>query len=101
MTLPTPDPAYQPVPAGLTETVVPVTGTADSAPHRASVLIVPFLIGAAVTVLLGVYGGLHEPTGIAVSIAGFSGPLAAKVWLATVAVVLAVVQLFSALAMYG
>jgi hypothetical protein len=101
MTFPTPDPAYQPVPAGLTETVVPVTGNADPAPNRASVLIVPFLIGAAVTVLLGVYGSLHEPTGIAVSIAGFSGPLAVKVWLATVAVVLAVVQLFSALAMYG
>lgn len=101
MTFPMPDPAYRPVPSGATETIPPVTETADSAPNRASVLIVPFLIGAAITVLLGVYGSLHEPTGIAVSIAGFSGPLAVKVWLATVAVALAVVQLISALAMYG
>ena len=50
---------------------------------------------------LGVYGKLHEPTGIAVNLAGFSGPHTVKVWLATVAFVLALVQLVSALAMYG
>ena len=34
-------------------------------------LIVPVLAGAAVAVTLGVYGRLHEPTGIAVNVAAF------------------------------
>jgi hypothetical protein len=64
-------------------------------------VLVPLAIGAAVAVILGVYGKVHEPTGIAVNLAGFSGPLEAKVWLATGAFGLAFVQLFSALVMYG
>lgn len=59
------------------------------------------LIGAAVSVVLGVFGKLHTPTGVAVNVAGFSGPLEVKVWLATLAATLAVVQLVSALTMYG
>lgn len=64
-------------------------------------LIVPVAIGGAVALTLGVYGQLHEPTHIAVNVAGFSGPLPAKVWLATGSFVLAIVQLLSALVMYG
>lgn len=64
-------------------------------------LLVPLLAGAMVAVVLGVYGGLHEGTGIAVNVAGFSGPLTAKVWLTTGAALFAVVQLISALVMYG
>ncbi|TQS40537.1 DUF6529 family protein [Cryptosporangium phraense] len=64
-------------------------------------LIVPLAIGAGVAVVLGTYGKLHTPTGIAVSVAGFSGPLQVKVWLATMAIVFAVVQLVTALAMWG
>lgn len=64
-------------------------------------LVVPLVAGAVVAVALGVYGGLHTPTGVAVNIAGFSGPQPVKAWLATVVVVLALVQLLSALAMYG
>lgn len=67
----------------------------------AGALLVPVLIGAAVSVALGVYGSLHTPTGIAVSIAGFSGPLTVKVWLATGAAFFAGLQLVSALAMWG
>lgn len=89
------DPAYQPVLASGPEPE-PSAGRGSAA-----ALIVPFLIGGAVTVALGAYGQLHEPTGVAVNIAGFSGPLTVKVWLASVAVLLAVVQLLSALAMYG
>ena len=59
------------------------------------------LFGAAVAVALGAYGRLHSPTGIAVSVAGFSSPQTVKVWLATGAVFLAVIQLVSASAMYG
>ncbi len=61
----------------------------------------PFLGGAAVALSLGVYGKLHTPTGSAINVAGFSSGVAAKVWLASVAVVLALVQLGSALVMYG
>ncbi|MFD0583604.1 DUF6529 family protein [Dactylosporangium darangshiense] len=64
-------------------------------------LIVPFLVACLVAAGLGVYGKLHEPTGVAVNVAGFSSPATVKVWLATLAFVLAVVQLFTALVMYG
>ncbi|WP_410673880.1 DUF6529 family protein [Amycolatopsis sp. cmx-4-68] len=69
--------------------------------RAAAALLVPLAVGAVVSVALGVYGNLHPPTGVAVNVAGFSGPQAVKAWLATVVVVLAVVQLLSALAMYG
>jgi hypothetical protein len=69
--------------------------------HSLRTLIVPLLVGSLVSVSLGVYGRLHEPSGIAVNIAGFSSPQTVKVWLATVAAFFAVVQLVSALAMYG
>jgi hypothetical protein len=58
-------------------------------------------VGGAVAVAIGVYGRLHEPVGVAVNIAGFSGPLEVKVWLTTIAAALAVVQAVSAAAMYG
>jgi hypothetical protein len=64
-------------------------------------VLLPLAIGAAVVVVLGVYGNVHEPARIAVNLAGFSGPLEAKVWLASGAFVLALVQLTSALVMYG
>ncbi|WP_308220922.1 DUF6529 family protein [Micromonospora phytophila] len=69
-------------------------------PGQAS-LLVPVLLGAAVAVAMGVYGRIHTPTGVAVNLAGFSGPLTVKVWLGSGAVLLAVVQLLSALAMWG
>jgi hypothetical protein len=62
---------------------------------------VPLAAGAAVAVALGMYGRLHEPTGVAVNVAGFSSARSVKSWLATVALLLAVVQLVSALAMFG
>jgi hypothetical protein len=65
------------------------------------VMLVPLLVGSLVAVSLGVYAAIHEPTGIAVNLAGFSGPLPAKVWVATGAVAFAVVQLLSAFVMYG
>jgi len=72
-----------------------------AAPRGAGALIAVLLIGAAVSVVLGVYGRLHSPTGVAINVAGFSGPQEVKVWLATVAGILALVQLVSALVMYG
>jgi hypothetical protein len=64
-------------------------------------LLVPFLLGAVVMVGLGVYGRVHTPTGFAVGVAGFSAALPMKVWLTTGAAVLALVQVVSALSMWG
>jgi hypothetical protein len=78
--------------------------TMDSAyrPSRSTAwLFGPLMIGAAVSIALGVYGNLHTPTGVAVNISGFSGPQTVKVWLGSVAMLLAIVQLVSALVMYG
>ena len=64
-------------------------------------LVVAFGVGSLISVGLGVYGSTHEPTFFALNLAGFSSGVAAKSWLATAAFVLAVVQLGSALVMYG
>ncbi|MEW9553471.1 DUF6529 family protein [Nonomuraea sp. NPDC050783] len=64
-------------------------------------LLVPLLAGGLVVLALGVYGRVHTPTGYAVSVAGFSAALPMKVWLTTGALVLAAVQVVSALSMWG
>src|SRR5262245_54068411 len=75
--------------------------TAVSPARSFTRVLVPLAIGAAVSVALGVYANLHSPSGIAVNIRGFSSPQTVKVWLATGAFTLALVQLLSALVMYG
>ncbi len=69
--------------------------------HQVRALVVAFGAGSLVAVGLGVYGSTHEPAFFALNLAGFSSGLAAKAWLATGAFLLAVVQLASALIMYG
>ncbi len=68
---------------------------------RLAVLLVAVVVGILVSVGLGVYGRLHEPTFFAINVAGFSSGTAAKAWLGTIAFLLALVQLGSALVMYG
>jgi hypothetical protein len=63
-------------------------------------LIIPALVGAAVAVALGAYGKHHKP-GIDKIDFGFSTLINMKVWLATGAGALAVLQLISALWMWG
>jgi hypothetical protein len=58
-------------------------------------------LGAAVSVALGVYGAQHTPTGESISTFGFESLIAMKVWLAFVAGGLGLVQLLTALWMYG
>ena len=67
----------------------------------AGLLVVPALVGCLVALTLGIYGRLHSPTGVAVDVAGFSSPGTVKAWLASAAVVFALVQVGSALVMYG
>jgi hypothetical protein len=87
------------------ESVTPAypAGAFTAAPPRGAVrpILGLLILGAAVSVALGVYGNLHEPRGVAINVAGFSGPLQVKVWLTTGAFGLALVQLLSAFAMYG
>jgi hypothetical protein len=75
----------------------------QSAPPRRSAgpLTAAFLLGAAVAIGLGVYGRLHDPTFTPLFTLGFSGMLQMKAWLSTAVVVFAVVQLLSALWMWG
>lgn len=57
--------------------------------------------GALVALSLGIYGTVHEPaTDLAITL-GFTDTITMKVWLASGAVLLALVQLFSALWMFG
>ncbi|MDX3693071.1 DUF6529 family protein [Streptomyces europaeiscabiei] len=67
----------------------------------ASRYLVPALVACAVAVGLGSYGKVHDPAGTAFNLAGFSSPGAVKSWLATASFGFALVQLTSALMMYG
>lgn len=61
-----------------------------------------FLAGAAVSVLLGVYANEHEPVANKLPYDFlFSGTIQLKAWFATIAVLLAVVQVLLALRLYG
>jgi hypothetical protein len=84
-------------------TAQPASPAPPSAPAKSgtALLVVPALIGGLVALALGVYGRVHGPTGIALNLAGFSSPGSVKSWLATVATVFAIIQLVSALVMYG
>jgi hypothetical protein len=75
----------------------------DSSRTRASntVLLGAAGIGALVSLALGVYADRHNAAGQALFTLGFSGTINMKAWLATVALALAIVQIFLALWMYG
>jgi hypothetical protein len=54
-------------------------------------------VGAFVAVSLGVYGNVHDPASDLSITLGFKDTITMKVWLATVSLLLALVQLGSAL----
>ena len=58
-------------------------------------------VGALVALSLGLYGSIHGPAGDLSITLGFADTITMKVWLATVALLLALVQVGSALWMYG
>ena len=64
-------------------------------------LLVAAGLGAAVALALGVYGHVHDPSQQLVFTLFFSSTIAMKVWFGTVAVAFAVVQVLSALWVYG
>lgn len=56
------------------------------------VVLVAVVVGSLVAVALGVWARQHEPTGVAVNLAGFSSGVAVKAWLGSLALLLALVQ---------
>lgn len=60
-----------------------------------------FLVGAAVSVLLGAYGRVHDPTGETALTFFFDEQITMKAWFATAAVLSVLIQITSALRLYG
>ncbi len=76
--------------------------TADSVARSGAVPLAAIIAaGSAVSLALGVYGNVHDPTGESLITLFFTATINAKVWLATVAVALVLFQLGSALKIYG
>jgi hypothetical protein len=70
-------------------------------PRNLVVPLAAFAAGSVVSLLLGVYGAQHEPTGRPISTFGFESMIQMKVWLAVAVGVLAIGQLIGALWIYG
>lgn len=66
-----------------------------------SAVLMAMAIGAMVAIGIGTYGAVHPPGTVAINVAGFSSFLAVKSWMATLALLLAIVQVISALRIYG
>lgn len=80
----------------------PVSATAvDGPPDAAPRLLAIATLGAAVAVALGVYGNVHDPSQELVFTLFFSTTISMKVWLATAALAFGVVQVLTALWVYG
>jgi hypothetical protein len=71
------------------------------APSSGNRLLLAGTIGALVALTLGIYGNVHQPaTDLSITL-GFKDTITMKVWLASLAVFFALVQLGSALWLYG
>jgi hypothetical protein len=70
-------------------------------PHNGARLLLAGGVGAAIALSLGIYGNEHAPaTDLSITL-GFANTITMKVWLASAAVLFALVQLGSAFWMYG
>jgi hypothetical protein len=75
--------------------------TSDSDPSSGTRLLLAGGIGAAIALSLGIYGNAHDPaTDLSITL-GFADTITMKVWMASIAVLFAIVQLASALWLYG
>ena len=72
-----------------------------SAPGSGMRLLLAGAVGALVALSLGAYGNVHDPASDLSITLGFQDTITMKVWLASVSLLLALVQLGSALWMYG
>jgi hypothetical protein len=64
-------------------------------------LLIIALVGAAVALTLGIYADAHTPSSDLTITLGFTSTITMKVWLTTIALGFAVLQVLSALWMYG
>lgn len=78
-----------------------MTTTAVQRPRVAGGAATLLGLGALLSVALGVYGRVHTPSRRPLETFGFSGMLQMKAWLTTAAVAFVVVQLLTALWMWG
>jgi Family of unknown function (DUF6529) len=87
----------------MTSVPVPAAEAPPAEPNGTKIgpVVIAFVVGTAVSFGLGVYGRLHTPSGHAVDIAGFSTGAAAKAFLASVVIALAIVQTLTAMGLYG
>jgi Family of unknown function (DUF6529) len=69
----------------------------DSGPR----LLLAGLVGALVAVSLGIYGNVHDPANDLAITLGFKDTITMKVWLASASALLAIVQILSALWIFG
>ncbi len=80
---------------------VPHETTSPTAKGATARILAVFLAGAAVAVLLGVYANEHTPTKDKPYALFFTDTIQLKVWFASAAVVLAVVQVLLGMRLYG
>lgn len=78
---------------------MPVDGA--PAPPAQTGLLVGFGLGAVIAICFGAYARVHDPSGESVVVLFFTAQIQLKVWFATVAFVLAGLQVTSALWLYG
>ena len=77
------------------------TVTDRAGPAGGGRLLLAGALGSLVALSLGIYGNAHEPASDLAITLGFANTITMKVWLASVSVLFAVIQLSSALWMYG
>ena len=64
-------------------------------------LLIVLLVGVLVSLLFGVYASVHDPTGQTTIALFFSNTVGMKVWFTTIAMVFAILQVLTALRLYG
>lgn len=78
-----------------------VSGPAPQPDPALRGLLIAGLIGAGVALTLGIYANVHTPASDLTITLGFTSTITLKVWLATIALGFAMIQLLSAFWMYG
>jgi hypothetical protein len=86
------------LPATLSESGAGSVRTPDPAVRR---LLIIALVGAGVALTLGIYANAHSPASDLTITLGFTNTITMKVWLTTIVLCFAVIQLLSALWLYG
>jgi Family of unknown function (DUF6529) len=82
-------------------TASPSTPAPAASPATTATLLIILLVGALVSLLFGVYASVHDPTGETTIALFFSNTVGMKVWLTTAALLFALLQVLTALRLYG